>query len=104
MAPNPATEGTMRVCGVASSPVLLFTTISVALAMGTAVVLLLAKRADVARWSGALNGVFAAIIVVVAAKGGPQCTRLGMIAASLPFLVSLASLGVSLARSRARTH
>jgi hypothetical protein len=98
--PNAATEGTMRLCGPASTPVLTLATLGVSLAMGTAVALVLTKRIDVARWAGFANVGLAALVLLFASRSGmaATCMPIGMMAASLPFFVGVASFALAARR------
>ena len=99
-APNAASEGITRVCGAASTPILILATLGVSVAMGTAVALVVTKRADVARMCGFANLALALWVVWAAFNAARECLPIGFMAASLPLLVGVASIGASFLQSR----
>jgi hypothetical protein len=97
---NPASEGIARMCGPASSAILILATLGVSLAMGSAVALLITKRADVARVASGVNLLLAALLLSAALRQGSACGPIGAMAASLPGMVGIVSFVLSLARGR----
>ncbi len=97
---NAANEGVARLCGPAAQGVLTLATLGVSFAMGSAVLLLVTKRTDVARATGVANLVLAGIAFASAARAAPSCLPIGVMAASLPLILAIASFTVSIVQRK----
>jgi hypothetical protein len=98
---NAASEGIARMCGASSTPILILATLGVTVAMGTAVALIVVpKRADVAKMTGFANLGLAFWMVGAAFNASRECLPIGVMAASLPLLVGIASVAASILQAR----
>jgi hypothetical protein len=98
--PNAASDGVARLCGASASPLLVLATLGVTVAMGTAVTLLVTKRAHVARVTGFANLALALWLVWIAFNASRECLPIGAMAASLPLVVGVAALATLLFTGR----
>ena len=89
--PDAATEGMARMCGGAASSLTILATLGVSLAMGTAVMLIVTKRRDVARVCAVANLLLAALLLAIAMRRGPACVPIGAMACSLPAIMGIAA-------------